>query len=98
MLIYPWIVHWTWGGGWLSNLGFLDFAGSGIVHLTGGVAGLIGAKMVGSRIGRFNNQDIYNNEEDRDRDFRPHNVPMVVLDNVFLFYGWVGMVLMVVQH
>ena len=52
-LIYPIIVAWTWGGGWLSKLGYLDYAGSGIVHLTGGIAGLIGAIVIGPRIGRF---------------------------------------------
>ena len=52
-LIYPVIVAWTWGEGWLSKLGYIDYAGSGIVHLTGGVSGLIGAIMLGPRIGRF---------------------------------------------
>lgn len=51
--IYPTIVAWTWGGGWLKELGFLDFAGSGIVHMTGGFAGLMGAIICGPRIGRF---------------------------------------------
>lgn len=52
--IYAVVVAWTWGGGWLSEMGFTDFAGSGIVHLTGGVAGLCGAVICGPRIGRFN--------------------------------------------
>ena len=52
-LIYPVIVAWTWGEGWLSNLGYLDYAGSGIVHLTGGVAGLVGTLIIGPRIGKF---------------------------------------------
>jgi len=51
--IYPVIVAWTWGGGWLFARGFDDFAGSGIVHMTGGVAGLCGAIICGPRIGRF---------------------------------------------
>lgn len=51
--IYPVIVSWTWGGGWLADLGYSDFAGSGVVHLTGGVAGIVGAAFVGPRIGRF---------------------------------------------
>jgi len=52
--IYPIIVAWTWGSGWLSVKGFDDFAGSGIVHMTGGIAGLCGAIICGPRIGRFN--------------------------------------------
>jgi Amt family ammonium transporter len=51
--IYPVIVAWTWGTGWLAGKGYYDFAGSGIVHLTGGIAGLVGAIMVGPREGRF---------------------------------------------
>lgn len=51
--LYPVVVHWTWGGGWLAAGGYLDFAGSGIVHLVGGVCGLVGAIMVGPRSGRF---------------------------------------------
>ena len=51
--IYPVIVAWTWGGGFLSQKGFQDFAGSGVVHLTGGIAGLAGAIICGARIGRF---------------------------------------------
>ena len=51
--VYPVVVAWTWGGGWLSRMGFSDFAGSGIVHLTGGIAGLVGAKICGPRLGRF---------------------------------------------
>jgi Amt family ammonium transporter len=51
--IYPLIVHWTWGSGWLYDLNYLDFAGSGIVHLVGGVAGLVGCYVVGPRMGRL---------------------------------------------
>lgn len=51
--IYPIIVAWTWGGGWLFEMGFDDFAGSGIVHMTGGIAGLAGATICGPRLGRF---------------------------------------------
>ena len=53
LLIYPWIVHWTWGGDWLFEGGFTDFAGSGIVHLTGGISGLVATLVLGKRIGRF---------------------------------------------
>lgn len=51
--IYPTICAWTWGGGWLAAKGFSDFAGSGIVHMTGGFAGLAGAIVLGPRLGRF---------------------------------------------
>jgi len=51
--IYPVVVAWTWGGGWLTALGFTDFAGSGIVHLSGGVAGCMGCLVCGSRLGKF---------------------------------------------
>lgn len=51
--VYPVVVAWTWGGGWLTDLGYLDFAGSGVVHLVGGVAGVTGAAVIGPRLGRF---------------------------------------------
>ena len=52
--IYPISGHWIWGGGWLSQLGFIDFAGSTAVHMVGGVAALVGAKILGPRIGKYN--------------------------------------------
>lgn len=51
--VFPLIFAWVWGGGWLSELGFKDYAGSAVVHLTAGVAGLIGAKIIGPRLGRY---------------------------------------------
>jgi Amt family ammonium transporter len=51
--VYPVVVAWTWGGGWLTDLGYYDFAGSGIVHMVGGVAGVTGAIIIGPRLGRF---------------------------------------------
>jgi Amt family ammonium transporter len=53
VLIYPFLVAWTWGGGWLNQMGYIDFAGSGIVHLCGGTAGFISACIIGPRSGRF---------------------------------------------
>ena len=53
--IYPVIVAWTWGGGFLTKWGFSDFAGSGVVHLTGGISGLAGAIICGPRLGKFDN-------------------------------------------
>ena len=58
--IYPTVVAWTWGKGWLYIMGYKDFAGSGVVHITGGFAGLVGAIVTGPRIGRF--QDIRSGE------------------------------------
>lgn len=53
-LIYPIEAHWIWGGGWLSQIGFHDFAGSCAIHMVGGISALIGAKILGPRIGKFN--------------------------------------------
>eukprot|EP00435_Cladocopium_sp_Y103_P049480 s1469_g14.t4 len=81
--IYPVIVAWTWGGGWLSTLfgvGYMDFAGSGIVHLTGGVAGLAGTIVLGPRKGRF----------DYPEEFEAHNLPLAVLGTFALWFGWYG--------
>eukprot|EP00438_Fugacium_kawagutii_P034068 Skav205989 [mRNA] locus=scaffold2084:42327:45402:+ [translate_table: standard] len=81
--IYPVVVAWTWGGGWLANLfgvGYMDFAGSGIVHLTGGVAGLAGTFILGPRKGRFTNPE----------EFECHNLPLVVLGTFALWFGWYG--------
>ena len=64
--IYPTIVAWTWGGGWLYDMGFADFAGSGIVHMTGGFSGLIGAIILGPRIGYFS--DARTNEPLKDEE------------------------------
>ena len=52
-LVYPIVVHWVWGGGWLAQLGFVDFAGSTVVHSLGGWAGLMGTLALGARLGRF---------------------------------------------
>ena len=83
LLIYPWIVHWTWGGDWLFEGGFTDFAGSGIVHLTGGISGLVATLVLGKRIGRF--EDNVNQNK-----FRPHNMPQIALGTFILWLGWFG--------
>jgi len=81
--IYPVIVFWTWhGDGYLTKLGYMDFAGSGIVHLTGGTAALVGAAIVGPRLGRF--------DPDKESEFAPHNMPMVVMGTFILWFGWYG--------
>ncbi|CAK0828784.1 unnamed protein product [Prorocentrum cordatum] len=81
--IYPVVVAWTWGYGWLSNLfdaQIIDFAGSGIVHLTGGVAGLAGTIVLGPRKGRFEHPE----------QFDAHSLPLVVLGTFILWVGWYG--------
>ena len=59
-VIYPISGHWIWGGGWLAQMGFHDFAGSTAVHMVGGVASLVGAKMIGARIGKYNTDGTVN--------------------------------------
>lgn len=91
MLIYPIIGNWVWGGGWLANLGrtaglgngAVDFAGSGVVHMTGGAVGLAVAMALGPRIGRFN-------EDGSANPIPGHNIPMGVLGTIILFFGWFG--------
>ncbi len=81
--IYPVIGSWTWGGGWLAEMGFQDFAGSTIVHSTGGWAALAGALVVGPRLGKFR----------RDGSARvtpPSNVVLVTLGVFVLWFGWFG--------
>ncbi len=88
-IIYPIYGKWVWGGGWLSTLtimdtvGVRDFAGSGVVHMVGGLAALIGAAMVGPRIGKFNADGTPN-------AIKGHNLPFVVVGTFILFFGWFG--------
>lgn len=84
-VIYPVIGKWTWGGGWLSadELGFVDFAGSTIVHSTGGWAALAGALIVGARSGKFR-------KDGSVKATPPSNVPMVTLGVFILWLGWFG--------
>ncbi len=79
--IYPVIGAWTWGGGWLSQMGFQDFAGSTVVHSTGGWAALAGAIVVGARHGKFR-------EDGSVRATPPSNVPVVTLGVFILWMGW----------
>ena len=81
--IYPIIGHWTWGGGWLSALGFKDFAGSTIVHSVGGWAALAGVLLLGSRRGRFDSLRCQ-------KEFAPSSLPMVTLGTFILWLGWFG--------
>jgi ammonium transporter, Amt family len=89
--MYPLYANWVWGGGWLSQLGHnfglghghVDFAGSSVVHMVGGVAALTGAKILGPRIGKYG-------RDGRPRPIPAHNVPMVVLGTFILAFGWFG--------
>jgi Amt family ammonium transporter len=81
-VIYPIVAHWTWGGGWLLQDGFQDFAGSSIVHLQGALAALAGAIVLGPRIGKF-----------RDGKAVPipgHSMPLMILGVIILWVGWMG--------
>ena len=82
-IIYPIVGAWTWGGGWLSAMGFQDFAGSTIVHSTGGWAALAGALVVGARYGKFR-------ADGSVKATPPSNVPAVTLGVFILWLGWFG--------
>ena len=87
-IVYPIEAHWTWGGGWLSQLGFHDFAGSNCIHMVGGIAALVGASILGARIGKF--------IKDKDgkvvkvNAFPGHNLPIACLGVFILWLGWYG--------
>ena len=87
-IIYPIEAHWIWGGGWLSQLGFHDFAGSCAIHMVGGISALIGAAIEGARIGKF--------KKDKDgkivqvRAIPGHNLTIGALGCFILWFGWYG--------
>lgn len=92
--IYPVIGHWAWGNaggpfgiggsdGWLQHMGFIDYAGSTVVHACGGACSLAGILAVGSRVGRFG-------KDGTPRLIAPHNMPLVALGVLFLWFGWFG--------
>lgn len=86
-LIYPIEAHWIWGGGWLSQLGFHDFAGSCAIHMVGGISALIGAKILGPRIGKFT---VENGKVTKVHAFPGHNLPIGALGVFILWLGWYG--------
>jgi Amt family ammonium transporter len=86
VVIYPVIVYWTWSSGWLIEWGYSDFAGSGIVHLTGGISALVGAAILGPRAGRFD----FPPDSIEAKEFDPHNMGLVVLGTFILWFGWYG--------
>ena len=77
-VVYAPVAHWVWGGGWLGDVGALDFAGGTVVHINSGVAALAAALIVGKRLGFTGSAT------------KPHNVPMVVLGAGLLWFGWFG--------
>lgn len=82
-LIYPVSGHWIWGGGWLSTMGFHDFAGSTAVHMVGGIAALVGAKILGARIGKYDKNGKVN-------AIQGHSLTLGALGVFILWFGWFG--------
>ena len=89
-LVYPIFGHWVWSGsfhheqaGWLAKIGFIDFAGSTVVHSIGAWFGLAGAMLVGPRIGKYNKDGTVNK-------MGSHNIPLATIGTLFLWFGWFG--------
>lgn len=84
-IVYPIVVHWVWGGGWLSTLStpYHDFAGSGVVHTVGGVAAMVGAAILGPRIGKYA-------ADGRPRAIPGHSIPFAIIGCFILLVGWFG--------
>src|SRR5690606_7967110 len=82
-IVYPISGHWIWGGGWISDLGFRDFAGSTVVHSVGAWAALAGAMLVGPRLGKYGKDGTVN-------AIAPHNLPLAALGVFILWFGWYG--------
>ena len=80
--IYPVVGHWVWGGGWLTELGFIDFAGSSVVHLTGAVGALVAAWMIGPRLGKYSGKIVH--------VIPGHSIPLGALGVFILWLGWFG--------
>ena len=83
LVVYPIEAHWIWGGGWLAQLGFVDFAGSTAIHMVGGLTALIGAAMVGPRIGKYT-------KEGKPVAIPGHNLPLGALGVFILWFCWFG--------
>ena len=87
-VIYPIEAHWIWGGGWLSDMGFHDFAGSAAIHMVGGISALIGAALLGPRIGKFVKDKA--GKVVKVNAFPGHNLPIGCLGVFILWLGWYG--------
>ncbi|MEW6624466.1 MAG: ammonium transporter [Bacillota bacterium] len=83
LFIYPVVGHWTWGGGWLDSLGFIDFAGSTVVHSVGAWSALVGAFILGPRLGKYTSSGKVN-------PIPGHNIPLGTLGVLLLWFGWFG--------
>jgi ammonium transporter, Amt family len=91
-IVYPVFGNWAWGGGWLAQLGtnfslgrgFVDFAGSSVIHLVGGIAAVAGCRILGPRIGKFNRDGSLN-------VVLPHSVPLYMAGTLILAFGWFGL-------
>jgi len=82
-IVYPIVGHWIWGGGWLSNMGFVDFAGSTVVHTVGGFAALVGTRMLGPREGKYG-------LDGKPKVLAGHSIPLASLGVFILWFGWFG--------
>ncbi len=82
-LVYPLVAHWVWGGGFLAEAGYIDFAGSTVVHMVGGITALMGAYFLGPRIGKYNKDGSAN-------AIRGHNLTIATLGVFILWFGWFG--------
>lgn len=83
LFIYPIVGHWVWGGGWLANLGFMDFAGDTVVHSVGGWSALAGAMLLGPRIGKYG-------KDGKAKAIPGHNMSLAVIGLFVLWLGWFG--------
>lgn len=88
LVVYPIEAHWVWGGGWLSRLGFIDYAGSACIHSVGGLTALIGAIMVGPRLGKYVKDK--NGKVIKVNAIPGHNIPIGALGCFILWFGWYG--------
>ncbi len=88
LVVYPIEAHWIWGGGWLSQLGFHDYAGSTAIHMVGGIAALIGAIMVGPRIGKYVRDA--SGKVVKVNAIQGHSIPLGALGAFILWFGWYG--------
>ena len=82
-LIYPIETHWVWGGGWLADLGFIDWAGSGVIHMVGGTIALLGAAFLGPRLGKYD-------QNGRSNAIPGHSITLGALGVFILWFGWYG--------
>lgn len=88
LVIYPVEAHWVWGGGWLSQHGFIDFAGSACIHSVGGLSALIGAWMIGARTGKYIRDDA--GKVVKINAIQAHNLPLGALGCFILWFAWYG--------